>query len=91
VTPKERNRLVKFAGKLTAKVLHQLVSIVHPDTVLRWVREARKTKDQPQASRGRPKTPEQLRKLIRKLARENDWGYTRIMGELKKLGITPPS
>ncbi|MBA2115564.1 integrase core domain-containing protein [Bremerella alba] len=25
------------------------------------------------------------------MARENDWGYTRIMGELKKLGITPPS
>jgi hypothetical protein len=23
------------------------------------------------------------------MARENDWGYTRIMGELKKLGITP--
>ncbi|MCE2797886.1 MAG: hypothetical protein LW816_21395, partial [Planctomyces sp.] len=22
-----------------------------------------------------------------KLARENDWGYTRILGELRKLGI----
>ena len=29
--------------------------------------------------------------MIIKLARENDWGYTRIMGVLKKLGITPPS
>ena len=26
-----------------------------------------------------------------KLARENDWGYTRIMGEMKKLGLKPPS
>jgi putative transposase len=26
-----------------------------------------------------------------RLARENDWGYTRIMGEIMKLGITPPS
>jgi putative transposase len=25
------------------------------------------------------------------MVRENDWNYTRIMGELKKLGITPPS
>ncbi|MEZ6073165.1 MAG: integrase core domain-containing protein [Pirellulales bacterium] len=29
--------------------------------------------------------------MIVKLARENNWGYTRIMGELKMLGITPPS
>jgi len=27
-----------------------------------------------------------LRELIPKLARETGWGYTRIMGELKKLG-----
>jgi len=32
-----------------------------------------------------------MRELILKLARENEWGYTRIMGELKKLRITPPS
>ena len=32
-----------------------------------------------------------MRKLILRIARENDWGYTRIMGELKKLGIQPPS
>src|SRR6185436_14731730 len=25
------------------------------------------------------------------MASENSWGYTRIMGELKKLGIKPPS
>jgi putative transposase len=25
------------------------------------------------------------------MAKENAWGYTRIMGELKKLGIKPPS
>jgi putative transposase len=29
--------------------------------------------------------------LVLKLARENEWGYTRIIGELKKLGVTPPS
>jgi putative transposase len=92
VTPKERARLVKFAGKLAAKILRQLVTIVHPDTLLRWIREDRRgARKQSPVRRGRPRTPEQLRRLIRKLARENDWGYTRIMGELKKLGIQPPS
>jgi putative transposase len=91
VTAKERNRLTKFAGKLTAKVLKQLVSIVHPETLLGWIRKERKGKETPPVKRGRRRTPEQMRQLIRKMARENDWGYTRIMGELKKLGIKPPS
>ena len=72
VTPKERARLVKFAGKLAAKVLGQLATIVHPDTLLRWVREDRRgNRKQAPVWRGRPRTPEQLRRLIRKLAREN--------------------
>ena len=32
-----------------------------------------------------------VRAIILKLARENSWGYTRILGELKKLGITTVS
>jgi len=30
---------------------------------------------------------EEIRELILKLARETGWGYTRIVGELKKLGL----
>jgi putative transposase len=92
VTPAERMRLVKFAGKLTRKLLNQITSIVSPGTLLRWIREDRKKgKRIITAKRGHPRTPEVLRKLILRMARENDWGYTRIMGELKKLGIKPPS
>jgi putative transposase len=32
-----------------------------------------------------------VRELIVRLARENHWGYTRVLGELKKLGITTVS
>lgn len=90
VTLKERNRLVKFAQKLGGKVLRQLTTIVAPSTILRWIRAEKKLKPK-RRKRGRPKTPEQIVRLILKMARENEWGYTRIMGELKKLGIKPPS
>ena len=34
VTPQERNRLVKFGRNLAAKVLNQLVSIVHSGSIV---------------------------------------------------------
>jgi putative transposase len=88
ITPKERQRLVKFGAKL-GKALHQLVTIVTPGTFLRWIREekrVRRTSTVP-AKRGRRRTAEQIRRLVVKMARENTWGYARIVGELKKLGI----
>jgi putative transposase len=88
ILPKERQRLLKFGARL-GKAIHQVVTIVTPGTFLRWIREdkrRRKTKQAP-AKRGRRRTAEDIRKLIVKMARENTWGYTRIVGELKKLGI----
>jgi len=61
--------------------------IVHPDTLRRWMREDRRGQRKAAPGRGRRRTPEQLRRLIVKLARETGWGYTRILGELKKLGV----
>ena len=87
VTPKERQRLLRFGRNLGTTIQH-VVTIVSPNTFMRWLREERKAKPQ---KRGRPRTAEDLRDLILRMARENDWGYTRIMGELKKLGIKPPS
>jgi len=86
VTAQERNRLVRFGAKL-GKARDQLVSIVHPDTLRRWIRESRKPGKLAQVKLGRRPTAESIRKLIIKLARETGWGYTRILGELKKLGI----
>ncbi len=86
ITPKERQRLVRFAKKL-GRALNQLTTIVTPGTLRRWIREEKKHGKKPPAKRGRRRTPEQIRLLILKLARENQWGYTRILGELKKLGV----
>jgi len=37
---------------------------------------------------GRPRTDNEIEQLVLRLARENDWGYERIEGELLKLGYT---
>ena len=54
---------------------------------LTWIRDNKKGKKKTPAKQGRRRTPEEIRKLVLKLARENEWGYTRILGELKKLGM----
>jgi len=86
VTPQERSRLVRFGTRL-GKALDQLVSIVHPDTLRRWIRESHKQRKVKPMKVGRKPTAEETRKLIVRIARETGWGYTRILGELKKLGI----
>jgi putative transposase len=88
VTPAERAQLVKHGRPLGAAI-KDLVSIVSPRTFLRWVNEPKATKATPIVKRGpgRPKTAEDIRELILRLGRENGWGYTRILGEVKRRGV----
>jgi putative transposase len=86
ITPKERWRLTKFGQRL-GKSIHELTTIVAPSTLLRWIRDEKRHGKKVPAKRGRRRTSVQIRRLMLKLAKENEWGYTRILGDLKKLGI----
>ncbi len=85
--PEEKKELLKLSEPIGSG-LQFVISIVAYGTLLRWRREASGKKPK---KMGRPRTLETMRELILKIARETGWGYTRVMGEIKKLGIKPPS
>lgn len=86
-TPVERRKLVKFGVPL-GKDLKNIITIVKYETFLLWARGYKRNKDPERIKeRGRPKTLEEIRKLVVRLAKENTWGYVRILGELGKVGI----
>jgi putative transposase len=63
--------------------------VVRPETLLRWHRRlvARHWRYGHRRV-GRPPINGEVRELVLRLARENNnWGYVRIVGELRKLGI----
>ena len=85
----QRRRLAVRAKKLGWRMLHDLTTIVTPATLLAWHRRliARKYDGSQRRSLGRPRIPDEIQRLIVRMARENrDWGYRRIQGALANLG-----
>jgi putative transposase len=82
---------LKELAKCTGKRLDETILLFKPDTVLKWHRELVRHKwtYKHRQSRGRPRIAPELEELIVRLARENPrWGYSKIQGELRKLGYS---
>ena len=86
VTARERRRLLKF-GKPVGPAIKDLITIVSPRTFARWVSAEKSAGLNAPKKSGRRPTAVEIRQLIAKLASETGWGYSRIQGELRRLGI----
>ncbi len=78
----------KHIKQMTTKQLRDVIFIVQPETVLRWHRDLvrRKWAQKHSSSGGRPPIKSEIEQLILRFVRENDWGYGKMVGELRKLG-----
>ena len=85
----QRRRLAVRAKRLGRRVLHELATLVTPETLLAWHRRliARKYDGSKHRGPGRPRTRDEIQQLVVRMATENrDWGYRRIQGALANLG-----
>jgi putative transposase len=80
----ERARLLKL-GRDIGPGVRSIITIVDYSTFRRWVRKEDGTP--PRARKRRPRIAEILRKLVVQIANETGWGYSRILGELRKLNL----
>lgn len=86
VTARERSRLVRL-GKPLGPAIRELITIVSPRTFARWIKGTKQPRGGKALRRGRPRTATEIRRIVLRIAKETGFGYTRILGELKKLGI----
>jgi len=78
-------------GKPLGQLLHDVLTIVQPETLLKWHRRLVACKwdfsHQRKAKPGRPFVSAEMERLVVQLARENpSWGYDRIVGALANQG-----
>jgi putative transposase len=88
-TDDQRRRLAARAKILGRKLLHEVATIVTPETLLAWHRKLIAKKYDGSANRGpgRPRTAGEIVELVTRMAKENrSWGYRRIQGALSNLG-----
>ena len=87
----QRRRLAVKGKILGRKALLEIVTIVTPDTILRWHRQLVADKwnysHRRKKKQGRPSVAEEIIQLVLRMAQDNPtWGYDRIQGALANLG-----
>ncbi len=89
LTDDQRRRLAAKGHAVGRKDLKEVATIVSADTVLAWYRRliVQNRTASPEGP-GRPRVTLEIRDLVVRMATENStWGYRRIQGELKCLGL----
>src|SRR5712691_9713169 len=87
LTDEERCRLALHGHRVGRRRLHQVATIVTPDTILRWHRQLIARKWTYVSRPGRRGVLKEIQHLVVRMAEENPtWGYTRIQGALKHVG-----
>jgi putative transposase len=82
----ERETLIKL-GKKLGKAIEELITIVSVSTFYRWLRNESGTPKRTKNPKGGQRKPSEIRELVLQIARTTSFGYTRILGEIRKLGI----
>ena len=87
-TYQEKLKLIRYGLRVGGKIKN-LIAIVNYSTYRRWINALEEGSLKRNVKIGKPrKTTKEIIELIVRMAKDNaDWGYGRIMGELKKLGI----
>jgi putative transposase len=85
----DRRRLAVKGRGIGRKWLKEVATIACPDTILGWYRDlVAKKWTYEHKGKGRPRSRRDIREMIVRMAKENlTWGYTRILGALKNLGL----
>ena len=85
---KPHDRVLLAAGVRALPRRRWAALFVRPETVLRWHRTLVARRWTYARRSGRPPKATEIRALVVRLAKDNDsWGYRRIQGELKQLGV----
>jgi putative transposase len=88
---RRRDRVFWVVARRVCADWRRHLVLVRPETVLRWHRLGWRRFWWWRSRRpgGRPRLPQEVRDLIRRLSEENPlWGTERLRGELRKLGFT---
>jgi transposase len=88
---RERNTLVKHGKKLGGNI-KDVMTIVSYSTFRRWVRKMEDDTPAPakrsaKRGSGRPKIEEDVRDTIIRIRKETGFGYTKILQELRRMGV----